>query len=164
MPCIESSALPSTGTPLQGSGPPGNVPANLVGAWSGARDGDTQTLTLNADGTGSWTSAHTAQQYACFSFTNLIKSGTIVVEATKMTLYATSVVKEEQTCMPPASQTPLEPVTDVLDWHPHETDPNVIFVVDSACAAKFPEAQLPGGCEYAGCPIGLYCTARMERK
>lgn len=162
--CIDGSAPANTGTPLQGSGPPGSVPGDLVGTWSGARDGDTGTLTLNADGTGSWQIARTSQNYACLSVKGLIKSGTIVVEPTIMTLYATSVVSYEQTCMPPPSETPMEPVTEVLQWHPHESDPNVIFVVDTACANQYPEAQKPGGCEYAGCPIGLYCTTRLERQ
>lgn len=159
--CVASSAPPNNGTPLQGNAPPGSVPADLVGAWAGARYGDTVKLTLNADGTGAWEVHRTWQQYACLSFESLVKSGSFVVEPTMMTVYATSVVKSSQTCMPPASETALEPVTEQVSWHRHESDPNVIFIVDSACAAQYPGQE---NCEYAGCPIGMYCTYRMDRQ
>lgn len=156
--CVASSGPEETGTPLQGGGPPGSIPGNLVGSWVGVRDGNTWRLTLNGDGTASWVVDSTWQQYACLSFKSVTKSGTIVVEPTIMTLYATSVVVAEQSCSPPATESVQDPVTNQLQWHPHETDPNVLFIIDeAACAAK----KIPMNDEMA---MAMYCTARMERQ
>ena len=160
--CVTSSAPKTNGTPLGGSAPPGSVPADLVGEWDGARDGETGRLTLNADGSGSWFTAITSQQSACFNFTRVTRSGNVVVGEKKITIYGTSVVKSERRCAPPDEETNLPAVTEELLWHrSSEGDPNVIFLVDSACAAKYPGTE---DCNIAGCPIGLYCTSRLTRQ
>ena len=165
--CVKSSAPKSTGSPLAGSAPPGSVPADLVGTWAGARDGITQRMTFNADGSASWMSSITSQQAACFSFTRTTRTGNAAITDTTITFYATSVVQSDRKCAPPDIETKLPAVTEVLQWHRdetnayHQADPNTIFVVDSACAAKYPGQE---NCNTVGCPIGLYCTSRVTRE
>ena len=160
--CVSSSAAPRTGTALEGSAPPGSVPSDLVGVWSGARNGQTERLTFNADGTGEWMSSDGSVQSACVSFNRTIRTGNFVVTDTTITVYATKVVNSVQQCAPPASESPLPPVTELIDWHRDANDPASILIIDAACAAKYPEAK--NNCDTAGCPIGLYCTSRLKRE
>ena len=165
--CVASSTPKPGGSPLAGSAPPGSVPADLVGTWSGARNGVTERLVFNADGSGSWTTSDVTEYLGCFSFTRNSRSGNVVVTDTKITVYATSVVQSVQRCNPPAVDTKLTAVTQELQWHRdstdsyHEADPNTIFIIDSACAAKYPGKE---DCNTLGCPIGLYCTSRVKRE
>ena len=69
--CVGSSAPVNTGEPLTTAAPPGSVPDDLVGSWAGARNGSTERLIFNADGTGEWHSTISWQQYACLSFTRV---------------------------------------------------------------------------------------------
>jgi hypothetical protein len=159
--CVTSSAPKNSGTPLQGSAPPGSVPTDLVGEWVGARDGITQRFMFNADGSGEWRSAITSSQSACKHFTTTTRTGNFVITDTTITVYATSVVESVQRCAPPAEDTNQPAVTEELMWHRADGDPNTILVVDNACAAKYPGQE---NCNTLGCPIGLYCTARLTRQ
>ncbi len=159
--CLSSSAPKSTGTPFQGTAPPGSVPADLVGQWTGARDGITHRLTFNADGTGIWNSSITSRQSACFSFTQTTRTGSMVVDDKTITLYATSIVESVQECAPPARDTERTPTTEHLQWERADGDPNTILLIDNECAAKYPGQE---NCNIAGCPIGLYCTSRLQRE
>jgi hypothetical protein len=159
--CVTSSAPKNGGSPLTGSAPPGSVPADLAGTWAGARNGITERLVFNADGTGSWTSSVVSQQSACFSFTRTIREGTVVIEEKTITVYAPSVKEQVQECAPPAAETIQPAVTETLKWSRVDGDPNTIRIVDNACAAKYPGTE---DCNLAGCPIGLYCTSRLERE
>ncbi|MHB8874966.1 MAG: hypothetical protein ACYC8T_14865 [Myxococcaceae bacterium] len=170
--CVTSSAPDTGGTPLQGTAPPGSVPADLVGVWSGARDGITQEMTFNADGTGVWMSAITWQQYACLSFKRTTRTGNFVVGEQgaaaygPITVYATSVETSERQCVPPDVVTSLGARTENLLWsRPDDpADKNTIFLVDMECAA--PHLAKPGWetCNTYGCPIGMYCTSRLTRQ
>lgn len=141
--------------------PPGSVPADLVGLWSGARDGITQKLGLAADGTGTWTTSLVTEASGCLSFKETKRTGNFVVEDTKITIYPASVVLSEQECTPPATDTKQPATTEVLQWHRADNDPNMILIIDDACAAKYPGQE---NCNIAGCPIGLYCTSRLTRQ
>ncbi len=158
--CVGSSAPVSTGEPLTTTAPPGSVPAELVGSWAGARNGSTERLIFNADGSGEWHSTVSWQQYACLSFTRLVRKGSFVVEDRIMTLHATSVVQTVRECSPPEENTVQPATTEHLRWSRDQTDPNTLFVVDNACAAMYPQNQN----ECLGCPINLYCTYRVTRE
>jgi hypothetical protein len=159
--CIASSAPKSNGEKLSGTAPPGSVPTDLVGTWAGARDGITERLIFNADGTGSWTSSNASQESACFNYVKTVREGTVVITDTTITVYATSVVQQEQRCSPPTIDTQQPAVTEKIDWHRADGNPNQILIIDSACAAKYPNQE---NCNIAGCPIGLYCTSRLNRE
>ncbi len=159
--CVGESKPQSTGTPLQGSAPPGSVPADLAGAWVGARNGITQRLTLNADGTGSWETSIATKHYACLSSVSTVKTGSMLVAEKTITVYATSVVEYFRECVPPVQVTNYPPQTEVLLWSRANNDPNTILLIDAACAAQYPGWET---CEYAGCPVGLYCTGRLTRE
>ncbi len=159
--CAGASRPESVGTPLPGAAPPGSVPADLVGLWSGARNGDTTKLTLGADGSGVWETIGTTSYYACSTSSGVTRTGTIVVGAKTMTLSATSVTRYERVCTPGSTTEQLPPETYVMHWSRHATDPNIIFLVDEACAAKYPGQE---NCEYAGCPIGMWCTSRLTKQ
>lgn len=171
--CVTASVPQNIGTPLQGSAPPGSVPGDLAGTWSGARYGDTHELVLNANGTGTWTSTVTWQQYACLSYERIQSSGSVVVEGGdsgdapygKITIYATSVVKTERHCIPGETTTVLDPTTVELMWYRdyvrpyHEVaDPNTIAIVDNACAAQY-----TAGGQDPGSALGMYCTYWITR-
>jgi hypothetical protein len=161
--CVTSSTPTSGGAPLEGSAPPGSVPADLVGTWAGARSGTTERLIFGADGSGSWTSSivSSGEGGGCLSFTRLIRSGNAVITDKLITLYATSVVQQVQQCRPPTEDTKQSPVTEQIQWTRNENDPNEILIIDSACAAQYPGTE---DCNTAGCPIGLYCTSRLKRE
>jgi hypothetical protein len=61
----------------------------------------------------------------------------------------------------PATETVQDAVTEVLQWYRHETDPNVLFIIDYACAAQYPGQE---NCNTLGCPIATYCTFRMTQQ
>lgn len=160
--CVTSSAPKNTGTPLQGSAPPGSVPADLVGTWAGARDGITERLVFKADGSGTWRSSIVTDQSSCFSFRNTTRTGNAVITDSTITLYATSVVESVQQCSPPAADTNKPASTEQLKYsRPSDGDANTILVIDNACAAKYPGQE---NCNTLGCPIGLYCTSRLKRE
>lgn len=160
--CVTSSAPKSGGTPLGGTAPPGSVPADLVGTWSGARSGITERLVFNADGSGNWTSSILMKsQGSCLSFNRTIRDGNIVIDAKTITLHAITVVNSVQECRPPSIDTAMQPVTETITWSRNESNPNEILIVDNECAAKYPNQE---NCNTAGCPIGLYCTSRLTRE
>jgi hypothetical protein len=160
--CVTSSKASSTGTPLTGDAPPGSVPSDLVGSWIGARDGITQHMVFEADGSGSWESSQTTQQSACASFTSTLRTGNVVITDTQITFYATKVVEAVQRCAPPSEETDQPATTETLQWHrPDNGDPNTMLVIDGTCAAKYPGQE---NCDSIGCPIALYCTSRLSRQ
>lgn len=160
--CADASKPDNTGTPLPGQPPPGNVPADLVGRWSGANGGETHRLVFNADGSGSWETINGSTYYGCINAGGLTRTGTFVVEPTRMTLSATSVVSFARVCSAAStSQENLPAQTYLIHWHRHETDPSIIFLIDGACAAQYPGWET---CNTLGCPVGLYCTGRLTRE
>jgi hypothetical protein len=170
--CVDSSGPITGGTPLTGTAPNGSVPADLVGNWSGARDGITYTVSFNADGSGSMMSAITWQQYACLSFKTTTRTGNFVVQEPGnnayglMTLYATDVQTASRECVPPEVRTNEGARKEEFLWsRPDDlTDTRTIFIVDMECAK--PYLAQPGWqeCRTYGCPIGLYCTSRLTRQ
>lgn len=160
--CLGASVPPTTGSvPLPPTPPPGSVPADLVGVWSGARNGQTEKLTFNADGTGSWWSSTTSTYYACSNITRTVRNGSFVVDPMWLTLYATQVETQVHNCTGPDEITPREALTTKIQYL-RTNNPNEILFVDETCAQQFPEGR---DCTmYAGCPIGLYCTARLTRQ
>ncbi len=161
--CVTSSAPKVGGTPLQGAAPPGSVPADLVGTWAGARDGTTERLIFNADGSGTWESAVVSQQSACANSNTTTRKGNIVISDSTITVYATSIVLTDQRCAPPAATTNKPGATEGMKWHRPDgaPDPNTIFIVNNECAAKFPGQE---SCDSFTCAINLYCTARLHRQ
>lgn len=161
--CVTSSAPRSGGSPLQGSAPPGSVPPDLVGTWSGARDGTTERLTFNADGSGSWKSSIvTSSSGGCLSYVNVTRTGNVVISESTITVHATSVVQSKRECAPPDVNTDQPAVSEEVKWsRPSDGNANQIIIIDSACAAKYPGTE---DCNMAGCPIGLYCSSRLTRE
>ncbi|MBL8910813.1 MAG: hypothetical protein JNM17_08945 [Archangium sp.] len=158
--CADQSRPPDTAMPAQNA-PPGSVPSDLAGRWSGARGQVTTELVLNADGSGEWNTHDTVSYYACTTSTATLRSGTMVVADKQITLYASNVTRTERVCTPGATQTAQPAATFSMHWSRSPTDPNIIFLVDEACAAQFPGQE---NCEYAGCPIGMWCTSRLTRE
>jgi hypothetical protein len=133
--CTASSTPKTNGTALEGDAPPGSVPADLVGSWAGANFGVTERLVFNSDGTGTWQSAVTTNQTGCFSYTNTNRSGNIVISDTTITVYATTVTTQVQTCSPPADETNEAPVTEAIAYQREGTD--TLKIIDNTCAAKY---------------------------
>jgi hypothetical protein len=177
--CVETSQLkPATPPPLAGSGPPGSVPADLVGEWSATTDGNGGRLRLNADGTGSWFHGFSylgGPNGSCLVIGSTTSSGNVVVEEMppgappggppygKITVYATSVVKSFRECSGPLVNTNEPPATVQLEWYrdydgsgyQNVADPNLIFIIDVDCAAKYPGLKSP---------VAMYCTTRVKRQ
>jgi hypothetical protein len=152
--CVGSSAPKSDGTPLTGNAPPGSVPADLAGVWSNTNYGQTRRLTLNADGTGSWYSG-IANVYSsvCTQLNTTTEAGTVVVDTGTITVYATTVTHVEKVCAADSTTTQGSPITEVFTWtHP---DANTLGVVDSACAAKYPDSPSSAT---------LYCSVPLTRQ
>lgn len=180
--CVDSSKLePAMPPPLVGDAPPGSVPADLVGTWSATTDGNGGKLVLGADGTGSWFHGFSYLGYpdgsstSCLVIGSTTSSGTVVVEEApagappggppygKITVYATSVVKSFRNCSGPLQNTNEPAATVELAWYrdydgsgyQNTADPNLIFIIDSDCAAKYPGQATP---------IAMYCTTRVKRQ
>ncbi len=152
--CVTSSAPKKSQLPLQGGAPAGSVPGELVGVWSGAWSGATERLTFNSDGTGSWMSAVVVtQRSGCFSFTRTTRTGTVVIDPTKITLYATEILSQVQECKAPTTDSTEPAAVSEISWEP--VDANTIRVVDAACAAQYVGYETS---------IGLYCTYRLSRE
>jgi hypothetical protein len=143
--------------------PPGNVPTDLVGTWTGARAAITERMTFNADGSGSWTTSNvTESSGGCLSFVETRRVGNVVITDTTITVHEASLVEGVQTCTPPSVDETKPVATDTIQWHrPDSGDPNMILVIDSVCAAKYPGQE---NCDTLGCPIALYCTSRLTRE
>jgi len=109
--CVNSSTPDPGGRPLEGTEPPpGDVPADLVGKWSRTAWGDTHTITLNADGTGSYFfGVANDSAYCAVRLTNTY-TGTAVVSADMIAIHATDVVHFQKTCE--------DPVPDVTNGDP----------------------------------------------
>lgn len=152
--CVGSSAPKSDGTPLTGTAPPGSVPADLVGVWSNTNYGDTRRLTLNADGTATWFRG-IANVYSsvCTQLNNTTETGTAVVSTDTITVYATTVTNVEKVCASDSTTTQGNPITEVFKWtHP---DSATLQIVDSACAAKYPDSPSSAT---------LYCAVPLTRQ
>jgi hypothetical protein len=170
--CSSGTTGSGSGSPGQGTSgtsggparevPPGSVPEDLVGTWSGARDGITERLIFNGDGTGSWESSIvTESSGGCLSFTRTLRDGTVVIDDTTITVHETSKVEQLQECRPPTMDTNKTATSESLQWHRAENDPTTILIIDEACAAKYPGQE---NCNTLGCPIALYCTSRLKRE
>ena len=179
--CVESSKLkPADPAPLVGSAPPGSVPADLVGEWAATTDGNGGRLILKADGSGSWFRGFAYTGYpegsstSCLVIGSTTSSGNIVVEEIPagappggppyghITVYATSVVKSFRNCSGAPVNTNEPPATLKLEWfrdydgsgYQNVADPNLIFIIDSDCAAKYDGQKSP---------VAMYCTTRVKR-
>ncbi len=151
--CVTSSAPKSTGQPLQGAAPPGDVPAELVGVWSNNDHGDTRRLTLNADGTGIWYRGLASNNSGCVQLNRLTESGNAVVTADKITLYATDVKRLQEFCASQSIPSTGSPVTEVFQWV--RQDATTIKIVDASCAAKYPDSPSSAS---------LYCSVPLAKE
>jgi hypothetical protein len=177
--CVDSSQLkPATPPPLVGNAPPGRVPSDLVGEWAATTNGTGGRLILKADGTGSWLQGFSYlddTRGSCLVIGSTTSAGNIIVEEIpsgappggppygKITVYATSVIKSFRNCSGPLVNTNEPPATLQLQWfrdydgsgYQNVADPNLIFIIDSDCAAKY-EGQKS--------PVAMYCTTRVRRQ
>lgn len=180
--CVDSSNLkPAETPPLVGDAPPGSVPTDLVGEWAATTDGNGGRLILNADGSGSWFHGFSYTGYpdgsstSCLVIGSTTWTGNVVVGESPpgappggppwgaMTVYATSVVKSFRNCSGSPQNTNEPATTKKLQWYrdydgsgyDNLADPNTIFIIDSDCAAKYPDASRS---------VALYCTTRVRRR
>lgn len=130
--CLASSAPTSNGTPLEGAPPAGSVPADLVGSWVSSWYGTTTNLDFHADGTGNW-GIQTSIDYQGYCYTEASsESGTIVVTADHVTLYATDVTNLKKPCSGLTTKSPGKPITE--EWLLTRTSPTTVIIVDLRCA------------------------------
>jgi hypothetical protein len=151
--CVTSSTPQPTGTPLQGSGPAGSVPSELVGSWARANYGQTTRVVLNADGTGSYQSAISSLTAGCTSTSSTTQAGNAVVGAGTITIYATDVTTTQKQCgaaMQSVKGTPAR--VDLTFTHPDATTLNI---VDATCAAKYPDSPSSAS---------LYCAEALTKE
>jgi hypothetical protein len=151
--CVTSSTPPPTGTPLQGSGPAGSVPSELVGSWARANYGQTTRVVLNADGTGSYQSGISSLTAGCTSTSSTTQAGNAVVGAGTITIYATDVTTTQKQCgaaMQSVKGTPAR--VDLTFTHPDATTLNI---VDATCAAKYPDSPSSAS---------LYCAEALTKE
>lgn len=177
--CVDSSKLkPADAPPLEGAPPRGSVPADLIGEWSATTDGSTGRLILNADGTGSWYRGFSyypnGGSSGCLVMGSTLSSGNVVVQEApsgsrgnppygKITVYATTVEKSFRNCAGGLENTSEPPAVVQLEWYrdydgsgyENKADPNLIFMIDADCAAKYPGQASP---------IAMYCTTRVRRR
>jgi hypothetical protein len=149
--CVTTSTTSVPGAPLEGAPPAGNVPAELVGSWVFGAYGDTNSLDLAADGTGTWgiISAVDFNGY-CSTITN-VEIGPAVVTADEIVISATDVHTDEQFCgSSKINKRPGTPTTRRLSYG--LKSPTQLVVADQACAAKNPQ----GAAEY--------CTYTLNKK
>ena len=134
-----SSAPKSEGKPVDGTAPmTGSVPADLVGTWSNTNYGATTRIVLNADGTGS-NYTGLASSVGCVTLNSTTESGTAVVTADKITIYANDVVNVEKVCSSPSTKTSGNPIVVEMAWS--RKDATTIVVVFAKCAAQYPNDQ-----------------------
>ena len=151
--CVTSSAPVPSGKPLEGSSPPGNVPADLVGSFVKVSFGSTTRLTLNSDGTGTWQLGNTSTSTGCTSSTSVFQTGNAVVDADKITIYATDVSTRQKICTAQSVTEKGSPATVEIKYT--RKDENTLSIIESACAARYADS------EYSQ---GVYCSERLVRE
>lgn len=126
------------GTPLPAGGEmPGSVPKELVGSWAHANDGEDERFKLNADGTGYYQSAVTSTG-GCAITNETNWDGTVVVDATTVTVYGTTVTNEEHVCG--SKNVTTSPPQTLHFTYTYDAGTDVFTAIDSNCAAKYPDS------------------------
>jgi hypothetical protein len=95
--CV-SQSKPSGGTPLTGNAPAGSIPQSVVGTWTYAGWGETDSFVFRADGTASYSSATTGTTAGCSVTEAVTYDGPAVFADTSFTLYGTQVTALEFKC------------------------------------------------------------------
>lgn len=127
-----------TGTPLAGgSTTPGSVPAELAGSWVHAAWGQTERFTLEADGTGSYQSGITSTT-TCALTQNTTWDGTVVVDATTITIYGTNVTYTRLQCG--LKTTTTNPPQTMRFTYTYDAATDALSVIDNGCAASYPDS------------------------
>jgi hypothetical protein len=115
----------------------GHVPSELVGSWVRASYGATDRIRLNADGTGYYQTALT-DTGPCSLTQNTIWDGTAVVDATRITIYATTVTNTRFEC---GKKTDTIGSPEVLQFsYVYDAGADVLSTIDQTCAAKYPDS------------------------
>lgn len=151
--CATSSARGPSGRPAQGSAPPGDVPADMVGSYARANYGQTTRLILRADGTGSYQIAVASTTSGCFTTSSTTESGNAVVATDKITIYSTATLSERKICSAPIVRETGEP--SVVELSYTREDANTLRTIDTVCAAKYPDSPSS---------VALYCSERLSRE
>lgn len=135
--CLAQDAPPK-GAPLEDGGAvQGNVPTELVGSFVHAAYGATERFKLNADGTGYYESGLTSLS-SCAITESTTWAGTVVVDATTITIYATNVTNMKFQCGS-KSQTTSPPETRRFRYT-YDASKGVLTTIDEDCAAKYPDS------------------------
>ena len=134
--CLQSSAPEISGPALTGTVPAGNVPADLVGEWTATTWGDTDTLTLNADGTAVLFNGVVSDSKYCAQRITVTSSGTAVVGTDTIVLYATSVVNQVKPCDGNLETTNGPAIQIELSYS--RQDATTLIIVEAACVAMHP--------------------------
>jgi len=116
---------------------PGNVPASLVGSWVHAAYGATERFKFNADGTGYYQSGLTSTS-TCAVTQDTVWDGTVNIEATTITVNATTVTNTRFECGQ-KSVTTDSPTTLHFSYL-YNTAADTLSTLDSNCAAKYPDS------------------------
>jgi hypothetical protein len=134
--CVGGGGL-TGGPPVEPNAPTvGSVPEELVGSWSRTAWGDTDRLTLGADGKGTRFGAVVSNSKYCTTRSTDTETGAAVVKADTITIYATEVINQYKPCDGNLETVNGTPVVVELSWS--RVDPRTIVVVDSRCVAKHP--------------------------
>lgn len=141
--CV-AAPLPSQGTPLPDGPQQGSVQAELVGEWTNTVWGHTDTITLNADGTGVRFYAEATSSKYCSTRITTTSKGMAVTTADKITIYASDVVNQMKTCNQRLEITKGAPVLVELAWS--SVDATHILVRD------------------LNCPYGKSCEATLAKQ
>ncbi|CAN5665848.1 hypothetical protein BH09MYX1_BH09MYX1_16920 [soil metagenome] len=132
-----SAAPPKGGPPIDGNSPTtGSVPADLVGSWARTVWGDTDRITLGADGTGTRFGAVVSNSKYCTTRSTDTEAGVAVVTPDKITIYATDVVNQYKPCDGTLETKAGAPLVVELSWS--RKDASTIVVVDSRCVSSHP--------------------------
>ena len=128
----------TVGTPLDDGGAvPGTVPTQLAGSWAHAAWGQTERFKLASDGTGYYQSSLSSQQ-GCVVTDQTIWNGTAVVDATTITIYATTVTTSRDQC---GQKTKTSAPPQTLHFsYVYDAGTDVLSVIDNTCAAKYPDS------------------------
>ena len=116
---------------------PGSVPGALVGSWVHANFGEDERFKLNADGTGYYQSS-VADPGGCSVTQGSTWDGTVVIDETTITIYATTVTNTRFEC---GNKTVTTSAPQTLHFsYTYDAGTDGLSVIDSACAAKYADS------------------------